>query len=574
MRDIKLILGIVILMMIVQLAQAQNPKTTSVAFSQTADNHTNRKKRTNSLDIDISNRLYPKITVPTRELVVVDLHYDSLDAQVAACVLQGIVNRSSTKKIYVTNTYCADNGGAWNNVRIPGYGRQAQMAENWLREVFPNTPKEILPLDPKMNNPGLMAVLTKFKSFVKGLIIYDPLLEKGTIEAATTIAGQTDGLVVSPAFALELKEFYFPVLKDLRELQFKNNISCLQWLKANYFEKANKQVAFTWSHMSTDRRSWGAANKDYVVANRLFTFYLNNEDKEERRQYSTIIKEYPAGTPVMGWADERFADALFASYGYFMVPFISVENLSVMSSYPSVSGKKPEPKVYPINNNSVYIAFQVADGDNLEHSLMYQPFTILNSANFGKVPLTWIMNPGIVDLAPLSYNWFISKFSNTNQEMGAMMGDGSPQSDRYSGFSFYCDFANHYINQAGILTMKQMAEGEAVSWRVQPYVLISGYAGTDSRGIGPYEYHMDGESFHIGSVHISEHNIKNIIQSAPANKPLFLSIFAGTASGDIPSGVKKFCDELLAQKDGRQYYFIRSMDLTATYRAWKGLPAQ
>jgi hypothetical protein len=244
------------------------------------------------------------------------------------------------------------------------------MAENWLREVFPNTPKEILPLNPKMNNPGLMAVLTKFKSFVKGLIIYDPLLEKGTIEAATTIAGQTDGLVVSPSIALELKEFNFPVLKDLRELQFKNNISVLQWLKANYFEKANKQVAFTWSDGSTDRRSWGAANKDYVVANRLFTFYLNNEDKEERRQYSTIIKEYPAGTPVMGWADERFADALFASYGYFMVPYISVENLSVMSSYPSVSGKKPKPKVYPLSNNSVYNAFQVADGDKLHQSLV------------------------------------------------------------------------------------------------------------------------------------------------------------------------------------------------------------
>ena len=533
--------------------------------------------QTGSTDKLLINRLYPKIKVPTRELVVVDMRYDRLDAQIAACVLQGIVNRSCNKKIYVTNTYCFDNIGAWDNDTLPGYPKQAQMAGTWLKEIFNTTPKETLTINPGMTNPGLNTLLTKFKPFVKGLIIFDPGLEDATIEAATTIAGQTDGIVVSPVLALELKEYNFPVLKDLRELHFSSNIGCLQWLKANYFANANKQVAFTWSHMSTDKKSWGAANKDYIVANRLFTFYLDIENERERGYYDYILNEYASGTPVMGWTNESFANPLFGDLGHFMVCFIGTENLSVMSSYPSVSGKQPKPKVYPIKNNAVYIAFQVPDGDNLKHAMVFFPYTILKSQNFGKVPLTWLINPAIADLAPLAYNWYISKFSNTDQEMGAWMGDGSPRSSKYSGFSFYRDLAKHYMNQTGSLTMKQMDEGEAVSWNVQPYVLNSGYAGGGSRDIGPYDYHMDGKSFHIGTVggkSLNLDKIIKIIQSAPANEPLFLSVFAGYASNDVCSKVKKFCEELKNQNDGKQYFFVRSMDLAATYRAWKGLPVK
>ena len=58
----------------------------------------------------------PKVQTPTNALVVADLRDDRMDAQIAACVLQGIVNRESEEKIYVHHTYCADNRGDW---RVP-----------------------------------------------------------------------------------------------------------------------------------------------------------------------------------------------------------------------------------------------------------------------------------------------------------------------------------------------------------------------------------------------------------------------------------------------------------------------
>ncbi|MCF0168638.1 MAG: hypothetical protein HUJ93_08390, partial [Bacteroidales bacterium] len=364
-----------------------------------------------------------------------------------------------------------------------------------------------------------------YKEYIKGVVIFDTDLVEATIEAATTIAGQKDALIVSPSLYEQVLSYHFPVIEDLRG-RFRNNFECVDWLVENYFEGANHDVAFTWSHMTTDwNESWGAANKDYVVANKLFTYFLDIRVKEECHYYEHIVKMYPAGTQIMGWTDELIADKLFADYGYVMIPFISVENMTVMSSFPSTRGEVVVPKIYDVHPGQVNIAFMISDGDNLLHTMIYMPYTISNSQAFGKTPVTWICNPGIVDLAPRVYDWYRQIFDASGQEMGAMMGDGSPTTDRYSGFSFYCALAKHYINQAGILTMKQMVDGEAVAWNVQPYVLEGGYAGTDWRGIGYDELHFDNNCLHIGTTNWKDLN--DIIDNTPADQPLFLSVMIG-----------------------------------------------
>jgi len=517
-----------------------------------------------------ASRLFPKIAVPATALVVVDLAKDTIAGQVAACGLQGIVNRTSPEKIYVLNTSCVDNRGGWDNP--PAAGKQVQMGRVWLREIFSALPARELQTDPRQENPGFLALVADYKSYIKGLIIYDPALEEATIEAATTIAGQTDGIIVSPGLAKQLKAFGFPVIQDLRG-KFKNNMACLDWLKANYFATANHQVAFTWSHMTTDKKtSWGGANKDYVVANRLFTFFLNIQNDTERKYYTNIINEYSPGTPILGWTDELKADRMFAEMGYFMVAMIAVENLTVMSSFPSVTGRQPAPVALPVHSNDTFVACFVPDGDNLEHSLVYEPHTILRSTNFDAVPATWIINPIIPDLAPPIFQWWQRHLGS--QEFGAMLGDGSPGTDRFTGYAFYCDLLRHYLDQTGIRSMKQMVDAEAVSFRVQPYFINSGYAGDDWRGVGPYEYHMDNGSFHIGTVNIRDQDVNRALAAAPANQPLFLSIFCGTGSRDVSTAIKLLETKLKSRNDGRNYHFLRSMDLAATYRQWLGLPVQ
>lgn len=524
--------------------------------------------RSTALDVDLTNRLYPKVKTPTRSLVVVDLQNDNIEGQVAAVGLQGIVNRDSEQKVYVMNSRCKDNHGGWKI----GPTAMAQMGQFWLDRVLTDIPQETLTLDKTKTNPAFTAMVERYKDKIKGVVIYDPNLVQATIEAATTIAAQTDGLIVSPALYEQVRPYGFPVIQDLRG-KFRSNIECVDWLVENYFDSACHDVAFTWSHMTLDfEESWGAANKDYVVANRLFTYFLDIQIPEECHYYENIVKRYPAGTQIMGWTDELKADKLFADYGYVMIPFISVENMTVMSSFPSVQGTPIEPKAYEADPNTTYVAMLVADGDNLLHTMIYEPYTIEESEHFGDVPLTWVINPGIVDLAPRVFTWYDKVLKEAGQEMAAMMGDGSPNTDRYSGFSFYCALTRHYLDQAGILTMKQMIDGESVAWNVQPYCVEGGYAGTDWRGIESHEYHMDGNTFHIGTTNSRPEYLDKALARTPEGEPYFLSVMIGTASEDAATYATEVKKYLESRNDGRKYVFVRTADLAATYRAYKGLP--
>lgn len=506
---------------------------------------------------------YPKINVPTEELFVYNMMDDCIESQVSACSYQGIVNKQNSTKIYVTNTYCFDN--------CDGGETQIQIAERYLDLLFGDIPTihENRVNDGKFGS--FLQLFHRFQQFAKGLIIWDPKLEKATIEAATTISGITDGIPVSPELAEILQNENLPIIEDLRRYNFQSNEECLNWLLENWFDKANHEIAFTWSHMSTDNKSWGAANKDYVTANKLFTFYLDITNPNEIDLYSKVISKYEPGTPILGWTDERWADALFAKMGYFMVPYISVENMTVHASFPSVTGKKPNPQPSQIYENGVYISFFIADGDNLLHSMIYEPHVVLTSKGFGKVPLTWVINPALVDLAPRLFEWY-QQFPN-NQELAGMMSDGHPFSDNYSAFKQYCDFTSHYLEKSGIISLKQMEESEAVAWNIQPYVMNSGYAGICPKGIRPYEYHMDGETFHIGSVKLYDKSetIIELIDNAPHNEPLFFNVFVGTAKTDLLVNLEKVVEELKTSEEqiGKKFFFLKSADLAVTYRRLK-----
>ncbi|MBE6999779.1 MAG: hypothetical protein E7428_06295 [Ruminococcaceae bacterium] len=498
--------------------------------------------------------ILPKISSATASLVVADLRSDPMDGQIAACVLQGIVNRTSAEKIYVHHTRCADNRGGWADPAELGL-HMAHTAEDWLELVYADLPKNLL-VPSAGRYPMLKTLLLKYHEFLSGVVVYDPRLEQATIELATTIAGQRDFLVVSPTLYDWLQEegFVFDQKTDLRECNFKNNLECLEYALVNWFDSANHQVAFTWSHMTTDMESWGPANKDYVVANRLFTFYLDIFDKEERAHYKDVFDHYPVGTPILGWTDEIVADGLFAGMGRMMIPVISVENLSVSSSFETVQIPDYEEVIPEAEEDAVYLVFQVADGDNLLHSLVYEPYTILRDKAFGKVPAAWVLNPLLCEIAPRQLVWLTEHLRQAGQEPVAMLSDGSPDPDRYTGFRRYCDILVYAMAKAGMTGMKQMAHSEAVAWNVGPGELLSGYSGSDPRGIGPYETHLDRDTFHMGSVPLGECDLVGILQNAEA--PAFISVFAGTAMSEAPARIENAVRELIEALPDRKLRFV------------------
>ncbi|GAB3423673.1 GxGYxYP domain-containing protein [Flindersiella endophytica] len=142
----------------------------------------------------------PHFAEPKR-LDVVDLPALDGDLKLMLGSLQGVVNRSEPR-IYLIGPDATN-----------GEGRLT-----WLKEL--NVPYQI--------HKDPWAVVSKYRSSVRGIIITDPNLID-TNNVATTLAGLKNGIVASPALADRLKSKYgLPVLDDLRG-KFTSRLQAYQW---------------------------------------------------------------------------------------------------------------------------------------------------------------------------------------------------------------------------------------------------------------------------------------------------------------------------------------------------------
>src|SRR6266566_7207653 len=104
----------------------------------------------------------------------------SRDVQLSVTTMAGLINRPRPQ-IYLINN---DDDTFWLNTSFASVSHDAP---------------------PAANNDVLEALLITHRSSVQGMIIYDPDFID-SINIATTLAGQRDGIVVSPAQAQELQQ--------------------------------------------------------------------------------------------------------------------------------------------------------------------------------------------------------------------------------------------------------------------------------------------------------------------------------------------------------------------------------
>ncbi|GCE51174.1 GxGYxY motif-containing protein [Thermosporothrix hazakensis] len=85
-------------------------------------------------------------------------------------------------------------------------------------------------------------LIKKYKSEIKGIIIYDPTVPD-TINAATTLAGIKTGIVVHPDMVAKLttSPYTLPILEDLRG-KFKTKLDVINWQIANLWPQASHRM--------------------------------------------------------------------------------------------------------------------------------------------------------------------------------------------------------------------------------------------------------------------------------------------------------------------------------------------
>ncbi len=164
-----------------------------------------------------SDGLLPAFQAP-EHLDVYDIRNTSYDIQLSVTTMTGLINRQQPE-VYLLNS---------------------SDAAFWLNQVFAHIPHVI---SAAKDEAILETLLNGYRNRVAGLIIYDPGFID-SVNVATSLAGQKDCIVVSPALAetLQGSPHQLPVVADLRIYQWKSRVQAYLWAESNLLKNATPNL--------------------------------------------------------------------------------------------------------------------------------------------------------------------------------------------------------------------------------------------------------------------------------------------------------------------------------------------
>ncbi len=384
-----------------------------------------------------ASRPFPAFASATSFDVVSSLPSSS-DDQLCALSLQGVVNRQQPR------------------IWLPGSNMSL-----WLGQL----PSSIT------QNPvsNWMTLLTKYQSEIAGLVIYDDTVsdttftpaENPTINLATTIAGIENGVVVSPTLATTLgaAPYNFPTLVDLRTNSFTTAAASAGQSVTDYvysYELSNYVTNGQASNRILIGLQSSIANslRDYAVATQAAVIWL---DPQATTTDLPILDQYLAtlqpDSPYMGWwTQEQAGVSAGSKYGVPTFAANHAQNLSALTGV-HVPITPTSPPAAPALANKVYVAMFVSDGDNVEENENLIPTAAKwGDPARGQVPITWTLQPAMVDLAPLilAYFWNTATPDDALSSGPSGVGYTYPQDWTAILFDGYTSASAPYLQEAGL----------------------------------------------------------------------------------------------------------------------------
>lgn len=536
-----------------------------------------------------ANSYLPK-TVETEKILVFDMSQDlkkrdadAKEAYMAITSIQGIVNRTSKTKIFLTNTPQEHTWTPYNS------------SQSWLDNGIIPANAEYPALNYGKKYPVLSYLLEHYQSEISGMVQVPSLsgsIVDGAVMAGVTAAGVEDAILVSSSIEKYIANegYSFNVKANTRG--FKSNIEAFDWAFENYFERCNK--TFVAQHTFT---AFGGGMDDqfpimydYFISSQVFVFCLdgNKDDELEKIKTFLVPENYAPGTAVLGLpVDEGKGIACLSNQGYYLA-IMYVPNLSVTSSYVNDESQivEPDAPVAPtaIDNNKNYVAFFATDGDSMGFPTYFMYEHITNSPYRGMIPIGWSYNPHLIDLFPTLLSYYSkNNFNSFYEYVGSMNNGGSP--DNAKAYEVYKERYANYVNQShGMLRVINYFndEGytEGVTKAVNPYLLIKGYQGQTDGNETTWGETKDGGITYTTMSGATQGNAKpenmyKALKRIADNKgdgPTFTIVCCGDGrhSGDPARQVYEAVEKLKADGNANDFVFMRPSDLAATYKAHNG----
>lgn len=262
------------------------------------------------------------------------------------------------------------------------------------------------------------AVLSKYKSEISGLIVYDTA-QVHTVNLAARRAKDLNALVASPALLdrLTVAPYNFPVLEDLRG-QFTTELQVYQTLFDNYWENTDKRLLIG---LSPEHHK--ASLREYAVALGAAVVWLDPKISAESALLNQFLASMPAGANYMGWwPEEEPGVTRVSNYGMTTIASDYCTNLTFHSGMPRIIEPRPMP-AKPVLENKIYVAFILSDGDNLQY-VEHLMRKLWNNPDRGSVPIGWTLSPAMVDAMPGALNYYHQSATDNDNLISGPSGYG------------------------------------------------------------------------------------------------------------------------------------------------------
>lgn len=248
------------------------------------------------------------------------------------------------------------------------------------------------------------AGVLKYIREIKGIVIWNPEIQD-TANVATTIAGITDSLALTPALAgvLLAPPYSLPVICDLREEPITDKVSAYQYLYDNYWADCTRK---TISGLAPD----GHTNlRDFSVAVRAAVIWLDPREEAEKELLTLFFNDTTAlDTFYTGWwPKEENGIAFASSYGVTTIPSDFYLNYTVYAGMSKEIAIPTVPAKPALENKKIYVMLLLSDGDNIQYdqgALLAN--RLWNSPQRGEVPIGWTASPVMLDAGPQLLNYY------------------------------------------------------------------------------------------------------------------------------------------------------------------------
>jgi hypothetical protein len=323
-------------------------------------------------------------------LTVYDIRGASHDEQVAATIIAGIVNRPQPR-IYLISR---DDDITWLQLALSGIPQTR----------IPQSGQSVLPV-----------LLDTYRALLKGLIIFNPNLID-TLNVATTIAGQRDGIVVPPDLAGELQRKYdLPILEDLQKYQWSSRLQAYRWAQQNLLAGASSRIIAGLNPQTF------SGLRSFLVATRAFVYWLDASQYlpecnagivSERSLMQQLYQTFAGHAVHLGWfVNEPGGVALTSQAAIPVLASDYFTNLEVWTA-PQVPALSITPRKADIAleampvANKVYVSFTMSEGDNMQYC-QHRLLNLWNDRERGSVPIGWTLAPSLLQTAPAMVDYYL-----------------------------------------------------------------------------------------------------------------------------------------------------------------------